>query len=112
MRDLRSQKIEEVLSQGKTVAYRSSGWSLWPRVHSGDLCCYLPARAEEQVVMDDIVLCKVQPYEYYCAHLIHSIEWGEAQGTNTCWTSNLKGTINGDCYLEHILGKMYQVLRH
>ena len=73
MRELRDEVIEVQLKEGRTVAYRSSGWSLYPRVRSGDLCCYKPARFEGQTEEGGIVFCKVQP-----AHLIHHAERNKA----------------------------------
>ena len=34
--------LQFLLLPGKTVAYRSSGWSLYPRVSPNELCCYMP----------------------------------------------------------------------
>ena len=50
LREKRNKMIEAQLKEGKTVAYRQSGWSLWPKVHSNDLCCYIPVRFEEQIL--------------------------------------------------------------
>ena len=106
LRETRNELIEKMLKQGKTVAYRSSGWSLYPRVHSGDLCCYSPVRFEEQIAQGDIVFCKVQPSGYYYAHLIQTTEWDAASGRTQYWISNMAGRFNGHCYLEHIFGKL------
>ena len=38
----RNEMIKEQLQLGKPVIYRSSGWSLYPRVWSNDLCSYDP----------------------------------------------------------------------
>ena len=40
LRTKRNKLIMDQLKAGKSVAYRSSGWSLWPRVHPNDLCVY------------------------------------------------------------------------
>ena len=61
LREERNNLIKDQLLKGQTVAYRQSGWSLYPRVHSNDLCCYLPVKFEESVEVDDIVFCTVQP---------------------------------------------------
>ena len=82
LREVRNELIKAQLQEGKTVAYRQSGWSLHPRVHSNDLCCYLPVRFEEQVSRDDIVLCTLQPKGYYYAHLVKELEWDT---DSFCW---------------------------
>ena len=38
LREARNVQIEAMLKEGKTVACRSSGWSLWPRVQCGGRC--------------------------------------------------------------------------
>ena len=99
LREERNQLIKAQLRAGKTVAYRQSGWSLWPRVRSNDLCCYLPVVFDESVVF-----CEVQPRG-------HFYEWDAYQGCYKYWISNMKGRINGWCHLQHIHGKLFQVLR-
>ena len=110
LREERNELIRAQLAEGKTVAYRQSGWSLYPRVRSKDLCCYLPVRFEEQVAEDDVVFCRVQPRGYYYAHLVKQIEWDYDLRKFKYWISNLAGKINGHCYIEHIYGKLFQVL--
>ena len=75
LREMRNQMIEAQLKEGKTVAYRQSGWSLYPKVHSNDLCCYIPVRFEEQVLEGGVVFCLVQPHSMYYAHLVKHKEW-------------------------------------
>ena len=77
------------------MAYRQSGWSLWPRVHSNELCYYIPVRFEEQVSQDDVAFCIVQPREYYYAHLVNKKEWDVSRQKHKFWISNLEGRING-----------------
>ena len=111
LREERNQMIKAQLKEGKTVAYRQSGWSLHPRVKSNDCCCYLPVRFDESVQKDDIVFCEVQPQGYFYAHLVLSKDWNHK---DRCWVytiSNLKGRINGWCKLEHIHGKLFQIMR-
>ena len=66
----RNQQIKAQLLEGKTVAYCSCGWSLYPRVSREDLCFYKPVSFDEQVEVDDIVFCQVQPSgDFYAALL-------------------------------------------
>ena len=55
LREVRNKLIQEKLQMVRTVAYRSSGWSLFPRVHYNDLCLYSPVHLDEQVEVNDIV---------------------------------------------------------
>ena len=110
LRDVRNELIRAQLQEGKTVAYRQSGWSLWPRVHSNDLCCYLPVRFDLQVGVGDIVFCQVQPQGYYYAHLVKDKEYMADLSCYRYWISNLKGRVNGYTFLQFIYGKLFQVL--
>ena len=47
--------IKAQLQLGKPVIYRSSGWSLHPRVWPNDLCTYEPVTSADEVHEDDIV---------------------------------------------------------
>ena len=59
-RGARNWLIKAQLLAGHSVAYRSSGSSLWPRVCSGDLCTYNPVTSADEVNENDIVFCEVQ----------------------------------------------------
>ena len=62
--------IKEQLQLGNPVVYRSSGWSLWPRVWSNDLCSYDPVTSANEVRFGDIVFCQVQPGDRFFAHVV------------------------------------------
>ena len=49
LREIRNELIRKQLEAGLTVAYRQSEWSLWPRVHTNELCFYTPVTFESQV---------------------------------------------------------------
>ena len=109
LRQKRNLLIERQLKSNRTVAYRSSGWSLYPRVHSGDLCIYHPVFSGDDVEPGDIVFCLVQPNNFYYAHLVKRIEvFGNVE---TFIISNLAGRENGWCHENHIFGKLMQVLK-
>ena len=55
LRALRNEMLKEQLQLGKPVIYRSSGWSLYPRVWPNDLCTYEPVTSIYEVNKDDIV---------------------------------------------------------
>ena len=44
LREHRNELIKEGLLEGKLVQYKSSGWSLYPIVWSGDTCIFEPMR--------------------------------------------------------------------
>ena len=110
LREVRNELIRDQLKEGKTAAYRQSGWSLYPRVHSNDLCIYIPVSVPDQVSEGDVVFCRVQPKGYYYAHLVKEKEYDRSRREYKFWISNLKGRVNGFCYIEHIFGKLVQVL--
>ena len=110
LREMRNEMIMEQLLEGKTVAYRSSGWSLYPWVQANDLCSFLPVWYEEQVNENDVVFCSVQPRGYYYAHLVMAKEWDFFNKSWKYWISNIKGKTNGWCHIQHIYGKLFQVL--
>ena len=94
---------------GQHVCFRSSGWCLWPRVRSNDQCAYEPVRAEEQVNVGDIVFCQVQPLDKFYAHNVKAK--GKWTNGRTYFTiANLKGRENGWCFIEHIYGRLIDVI--
>ena len=107
----RNELIKAQLLEGKTAAYRQSGWSLYPRIYSNDICCYTPVTFDESVEEEDIVFCEVQPTRRFYAHLVKTKEWSDDWGCWVYWISNLKGRVNGWCRIEHIHGKLFQVWR-
>ena len=101
--------IQEQLQLGKPVMYRSSGWSLYPRVYSNDLCSYEPVTSADEVHEDDIVffflpgpawrplLCtsrvaQVVPGRRVVFHNFQFEEWS-----------------NGWCSIKHIYGRLIRV---
>ena len=57
LREVRSEVIKTQLQAGISVCYRSSGWSLCPRVRSNDQTTYEPVTSADMVQVDDIVFC-------------------------------------------------------
>ena len=112
LREERSQLIKEQLGKGQTAAYRQSGWSLYPRVHSNDLCSYLPVRFAEQVVEDDIVVCNVRPSGLLYAHIVQCKEWNWENKKWVLWIINIEGKCNGWCWLEDVYGKLFSVAHY
>ncbi len=70
LREVRSQLIKTQLQAGRQVCYRSSGWSLCPRVKSNDQTTYAPVTSADMVQVDDIVFCEVQTSNRFYAHLV------------------------------------------
>ncbi len=90
LREVRSEMIKAQLQAGISVCYRSSGWSLCPRVRSNDQTTYEPANGAWMVWVDDIVFCQAQPWSRFYAHLVKSIEWYEDDWAFTF--SNIHGS--------------------
>ncbi len=115
LRKVRTEMVKEKLLAGKSVCFRSSGNSLWPRVHSNDLVTYTPVTKPEEVQVDDIVFCEVQPGDRFFAHVVKRKEWWDwrecgntpEQGGEWFFTiSNIRGRCNGWCAMKHIYGRM------
>ena len=101
-------KIKEQLQSGQTAYYRSSGWSLYPRVSSGDGCTYIPVTKQEQVQVNDIVFCEVQPRNRFFAHMV--LEAQEVSKDKMRYIiGNVNGHRNGWCQIEHIYGRLVDV---
>ena len=107
-RKMRNEMIKDKLKAGRSVCYRSSGWSLYPRVHCNDQTTYDPVTSADQVQVGDIVFCTVQPYDRFFAHLVKEKNW---RGAAWCFAiSNFAGRVNGWCLIEHIYGRLVEVL--
>ncbi len=52
------------------MCYRSSGWSLCPRVRSNDQTTYEPVTSADMVQVDGIVFCEVQTSDRFFAYLV------------------------------------------
>ena len=91
------------------MAYRSSGWSCHPRIHANDLCYVSPVNREDDLQVDDIVFCLVQPGDRFFAHPILAMDWQWCTRTKRheyCFTiGNLEGRTNGYVYFDGIYGK-------
>ena len=116
LRAKRNEIIKMRLRSGEKVSYRSSGWSLWPRVSSGDECFYDPVTEPEEVKVLDIVFCQVNPTLMFFAHIVNEktekwvSETDYTQGTVVIFKiSNLRGYVNGWCTMETIYGKLVQI---
>ena len=97
LREAKNTMIKMMLKSGKSVQYRSSGWSLHPRVHSSDLCMYEPVTTTESVQEGDIVFCEVQPSNRSCSHLVkHKYQYPEhdPDGKTAFTISRLDGHEN------------------
>ena len=126
-REHRNELIKEGLLEGKLVQYKSSGWSLYPIVWSGDTCIFEPMRDGmcEGLKMDwDIVFCQVQPSNRLFAHKVIRFELekveqpaasaSSARSSTTYikkfWIGNNKGHINGWCHEKHIYGRLVETV--
>ena len=108
LRDIRNAMIKELLLEGKSIAYRQSGWSLYPRIHSNDLTYYYAVSADSEVEEGDIVFCQVDPGDRYYAHLVKTKEWHYMRGEWLYTISNMEGRPNGTCFIGQIYGKLYR----
>ena len=90
----------EKLQNGETVSFRPRGNSMSGKIESGQLCTVEPADSETLEV-GDIVLCKVNRYQYI--HLIKAIRG------KRFLIGNNRGRINGWITDRSIFGKCVKV---
>ena len=90
----------EKLGAGETVSFRPRGNSMTGKIESGQLCTVTPFDPES-LKTGDIVLCKVNGYEYL--HLIKAIPGERFQ------IGNNRGRINGWVSANAIFGKCITV---
>ena len=88
------------LKEGETVSFRPRGNSMAGKIESGQLCTVVPVDPATLAV-GDIVLCKVNGYEYL--HLIKAIQGSRFQ------IGNNRGRINGWISANAIFGKCIAV---
>lgn len=89
-----TQHIER-LKQGETVKFRPHGNSMQGRIESGQLCTISPIIDYNSISKNDIVLCKVNGYQYL--HLVQAVvKQGEVFkiGNNKGHTN---GTVGRNC---------------
>ena len=108
----RNELIRKALLEGKTAAYRSSGSSLWPRVHNNDMCVYTPVAGHQSVEVNDVVFCQVpSKANAYFAHIVkEKVPDKKQDGEFDYCISNQRGWINGWCRIENIYGRLSEVL--
>jgi hypothetical protein len=90
----------QMLKEGETVSFRPRGNSMAGKIESGQLCTVVPVDPATLVV-GDIVLCKVNGYDYL--HLIKAIQGSRFQ------IGNNRGRINGWISANAIFGKCIAV---
>jgi len=96
------------LQEGTHVQYKSGGNSLYPVVHANDSCLFEPVANPEELKVNDIVFCEVQPGDRFFAHLIHKIEW--VAGFRCFAIGDIDGNGDGHCFNEHIYGRLVEVV--
>lgn len=89
-----------MLQQGQTVKFRPRGNSMTPTIKSGALCTVVPS-VERLPKKGDIVLCKVNGYQYL--HLISAIRQDSVQ------ISNNHGHVNGWTNLRNVYGYLVDI---
>jgi len=111
LRDRRDVMIQNKLQSGFPVAFKSSGDSLWPLIHSGDICEYEPVFKASEVEVGDIVFCQVRPTWRYFAHTIKRKTYDDEKEAWYFTVGNQSGWENGWCWMDTIYGKLKHVCR-
>lgn len=93
----------EKLRAGETVSFRPRGGSMSPRIKSGQLVTVEPLAADADVVVGDVVLCRVHRHEYL--HLVHAVKDGGKQIV----IANNHGFVNGTTSRGQVFGRLVKV---
>lgn len=89
------------LVAGKTVSFRPTGTSMAGKIASGQLCTLAPIAATTELVIGDVVLCRVRGQIYL--HLIKAIQEDRYQiGSN-------RGHVNGWTTRTKIFGRLIAI---
>ena len=126
-REERNILIRDMLKEGRTVVYRSSGNSLWPRVKSGWNCKFGPVTDASQVSVGDIVFCRILRRGYYYAHIVKEKWWDDRdEWLDAVWPNdggrggwkfticnittytNGYGPVNGQTDMDNLWGKLLE----
>ena len=86
----------------------SGGDSLLPLIRYSDVVVLAPISSEADLKVGDLVFCEVQPGNLFYCHEIHRINY-KAPAAKYTILSN-KGMENGWCNIEHIYGRVIEVL--
>ena len=105
----RNEFIKAKLLVCTSASYRSSGWSLYPRVHQNDCCTNAPVTSPDEVKQDDIVFWQVQRGDRFYAHLVKTKQWDDDHAQWEFIISNISGRANGWCHINHIYGRLVSV---
>jgi SOS-response transcriptional repressor LexA len=92
----------EKLKKGETVQFRPRGNSMSGKIESGQLCIVEPVKIEDLEV-GDIVLCKVNGFQYL--HLVKATQGERFQ------IGNNRGRINGWIGRNAIYGKCIRIVK-
>ena len=122
LRDARNKLIRELLMEGRSVFYRSSGSSMWPLVQADDACTFHPIQAVtakngvhsfqkevSEICVGDIVFCQVQRSQQYYGHIVLYVKQSHYHKEPEYWIGNIREHINGWCLREHIFGILVDV---
>ena len=115
LRDSRHRMMRQFFIDGCYVRYKSSGNSMWPLVHSNDLCTFHPVQAvtavkeASEIGVGDIVFCCVQRSQHFYAHIVLEIQHDVHAQEPKYWIGNIEQKKNGWCFREHIYGILVQV---
>ena len=95
LREVRNNMIMEVLSNGQTVQYKSTGSSMYPQIWSGDTCMFEPVFSTSTINVNDVVFCRVRPKMFFYAHKVIRIETPAESARPWYIIGNNKGHENG-----------------
>ena len=117
-RTQRNDMIKQKLIAGWSVLFRSTGWSLYPRVHSDDCTLFHPVLDPTNIRKNDVVFCEVNPGHKMFAHKVlrvHTDKTWEDPKTGCIspkrWfeIGNWNGIYNGFAWEWQVYGRLVEV---
>lgn len=91
------------LKEGQTIKFRPRGNSMRGRIESGQLVTVEPVKAFEDLSTGDVVLCRVNGYQYL--HLVKQL----SPTLKKVLIGNNKGRLNGWTSFDKVYGKVIKV---
>ena len=110
-REKRNVIIKNMLSEGESVSFRSSGWSMWPRIRANDLCTYVAVASAAEVDVGDVVFCQVPPEMRCWSHQVHETLHIACTGEFEFLIGRLDKThMNGWTTIDKVYGKLVEIV--
>lgn len=98
-----AQHYIEKLQRGETIQFRPRGNSMQPKVPDGALVTVEPVDNKMDILVDDVVLCRVKGKDY-----LHRVESAEDDQSRFL-IGNMRGFTNGWTPRKNVFGRVTKV---